>query len=49
MGKRYSSVVMSSLKCLDKDENDFGAVQDLKDEDGVRVGIRYIEKVRISS
>jgi hypothetical protein len=45
MGTRYSEVVTTCLTCLDKDNVDFGDEQEFQDEDGVAVGVRYIEKV----
>ena len=48
MGRRYSRLVVSCLTCLDPDEtNQFGKKDDLIDEDGVVVGVQYIEKVGI--
>lgn len=48
MGARYADLVVSCLTCLDPDEtNRFGSQADLQDEDGIIVGIRYIEKVAI--
>ena len=48
MGTRYSDLVVSCLTCLDPDEtNRFGSQAELQDEDGIIVGIRYIEKVSI--
>ena len=48
MGTRYANIVVSCLTCLDPDEtNHFGKKADLQDEDGVIVGIQYIEKVSI--
>jgi hypothetical protein len=45
MGTRYSEVVTTCLTCLDDDNVDFGDEQEFQDEDGVAVGVRYIEKV----
>ena len=48
MGTRYANIVVSCLTCLDPDEtNRFGHRADLQDNDGVIVGIQYIEKVLI--
>jgi len=44
MGTRYAEVVISCLSCLDKD-NDFGHERELLDNDGILVGVRYIEKI----
>ena len=44
MGTRYAEVVISCLSCLDRD-NSFGHKDELLDNDGILVGVRYIEKV----
>lgn len=46
MGDIYAGVVLSCLTCLDPDNETFGDLQELEDEDGIMVGVRYIEKVR---
>lgn len=45
MGRAYTSVVHSCLTCLDADNQDFGDPKEFEDEDGILVGVRYIEKV----
>ena len=45
MGTVYGKVVETCLTCLDKDNVDFGDEKEFQDEDGVAVGVRYIEKV----
>lgn len=45
MGTLYTEVVKTCLTCLDQDNGDFGDDSEFYDEDGVLVGIRYIEKV----
>ncbi|KAI1764988.1 hypothetical protein GGR53DRAFT_289281 [Hypoxylon sp. FL1150] len=45
MGTRYSNIVETCLTCLDPDNGDFGDASEFEDEDGIRVGVRYIEKV----
>jgi hypothetical protein len=45
MGTRYSKVVEMCLTCLDDDNVHFGDEREFQDEDGVAVGVRYIEKV----
>ncbi|KAF8241876.1 HET-s/LopB domain protein [Wilcoxina mikolae CBS 423.85] len=45
MGSKYTEVVVSCLKCLDGGDNDFGHESEFLDEDGILVGVRYIEKV----
>lgn len=44
-GRKYTEVVLSCLTCLDKDNSRFGELRDLEDEDGILVGVRYIETV----
>ena len=45
MGDRYSAMVVSCLTCLDEGNLDFGDDFEFMDEDGVIIGVRYIEKV----
>jgi hypothetical protein len=45
MGKIYTDIVVSCLTCLDKNNEGFGDEREFEDEDGVLVGVRYIEKV----
>ncbi|CAG7993204.1 unnamed protein product [Penicillium salamii] len=45
MGTKYSDVVVTCLTCLDPGNVDFGEEEDFEDEDGIEVGVRYIEKV----
>jgi hypothetical protein len=45
MGKIYEEVVVNCLTCLDESNLDFGDRSEFEDEDGVLVGVRYIEKV----
>ncbi|KAH8693007.1 hypothetical protein BGW36DRAFT_410172, partial [Talaromyces proteolyticus] len=45
MGTRYSEVVVTCLTCLDPGNVDFGDESEFQDEDGIQVGVRYIEKV----
>ncbi|RSL76262.1 hypothetical protein CEP51_010132 [Fusarium floridanum] len=44
MGTRYSEIVETCLTCLDPGNN-FGDQQEFQDKDGIRVGVRYIEKI----
>lgn len=46
-GQKYSEVVLSCLTCLDKNNNRFGDAGEVEEqsEDGVSVGVRYIDKV----
>lgn len=45
MGRIYTDVVVSCLTCLDRDSPLFKEASDFEDEDGITVGVRYIEKV----
>lgn len=45
IGERYMEVVVNCLTCLDKENVDFGNQKEFEDEDGVLIGVRYIEKV----
>lgn len=45
MGQIYTDVVLSCLECLDTNNEAFGDQGKLEDEDGIEVGVRYIEKV----
>ncbi|KAL3428934.1 hypothetical protein BDV09DRAFT_203725 [Aspergillus tetrazonus] len=46
MGQRYADLAMACLTCLDPgDANLFGREEDLEDEDGIIVGVQYIEKI----
>jgi serine/threonine protein kinase len=49
MGERFAAVVVSCLTCLDKD-SDLGSVDALlEDDNGVILGVNYIQKVRPTS
>jgi serine/threonine protein kinase len=49
MGERFAAVVVSCLTCLDKD-SDLGSVDDLlEDDNGIILGVNYIQKVRPNS
>lgn len=45
MGQTYSGMVVSCLTCLDNSGNSFGDEDELDDDDGILVGLRYIEKI----
>lgn len=45
MGSKYAEIVETCLTCLDNENSDFGDESEFEDEDGIRVGVRYIEKV----
>jgi len=47
MGEKYEQIVVNCLTCLDDDNADFGNQNEFEDADGVLLGVRYIEKVRI--
>jgi hypothetical protein len=49
MGKVYTNVVVSCLTCLDPGNQGFGDERSFMDEDGILVGVRYIEKVRLKA
>lgn len=44
MGDRYTRVVVTCLTCLDQGNEEFGKGE-MTDEDGILVGVRFIEKV----
>jgi hypothetical protein len=48
MGTKYAEIVQTCLLCLDPQNANFGDAHEFEDEDGVLVGLRYIEKVRQS-
>lgn len=45
MGDRYCSIVVNCLTCLDPDNEDFSDESQFKDESGIQLGVKYIEKV----
>lgn len=45
MGSTYAEIVANCLTCLDEENNDFGDRSEFEDEDGILIGLRYIEKV----
>ena len=45
MGRIYASTVVSCLTCLDPGNTGFGDQDELCDESGILVGVRYVEKV----
>lgn len=45
MGDRYTEVVVTCLCCLDDDNEDFGEQSDMRDDDGILIGVKFIEKV----
>lgn len=47
MGEKYTKVVVNCLSCLDKTNEDFGDESEFEDDDGILIGVKYIEKVWI--
>ncbi|KAI1179946.1 hypothetical protein F4777DRAFT_599874 [Nemania sp. FL0916] len=45
MGTQYSKIVETCLTCLDPENGDFSNQEEFEDEDGVVIGVRYIEKI----
>ncbi|KAJ5127737.1 hypothetical protein N7448_008516 [Penicillium atrosanguineum] len=47
VGDRYTDIVLACLGCLDKNEDNVFDMQgiDTRDEDGIIIGVRYIENV----
>lgn len=49
MGRIYTDIVVTCLTCLDKENKGFGDEKEFQDEDGISVGVRYIERVKLKS
>ncbi|CAG8001280.1 unnamed protein product [Penicillium olsonii] len=47
MGEKYMKVVVNCLSCLDATNEDFCNSTEFEDNDGIMLGFKYIEKVRI--
>lgn len=45
MGDKYTEIVVTCLTCLDYGNTDFGDDSEFEDEDGVLIGVRYIDKI----
>ncbi len=45
MGRKYADITAVCLTCLDKNDNSFGDEKEFLDENGILVGVRFIEKV----
>ncbi|KAH6646529.1 hypothetical protein BKA67DRAFT_525453 [Truncatella angustata] len=45
MGDKFTSLVITCLTCLDHDSEDFKDQEEMHDEDGVLLGLKFIEKV----
>jgi hypothetical protein len=48
MRTQYSDVVETCITCLDPANEKFGDEREFEDEDGICVGVRYIEKASSS-
>jgi hypothetical protein len=48
IGSKYTQIVQTCLTCLEPDNEDFGDDKDFEHEDGISVGVRYIQKVSAS-
>lgn len=48
MGDKFARVVVNCLTCMDQANHDFGDEEDFQDEDGVLIGVKYIEKASLS-
>lgn len=47
MGEKYTKVVVNCLSCMDTTNEDFGDESEFQDDDGILIGVKYIEKVCI--
>lgn len=45
VGDKYTAVVITCLTCLDEYSTDFSEESEMQDEDGVLIGVKFIEKV----
>ncbi|KAJ5778797.1 hypothetical protein N7520_002043 [Penicillium odoratum] len=45
MGARYTAVVVNCLSCMDGTNEDFGDKREFEDDDGILIGVKYIEKI----
>lgn len=45
IGDKYTAVVVTCLTCLDRGNEDFGDEEDMRDDDGILIGVRFIEKI----
>ena len=43
----YAAIVLACLNCLNTGNKELGAEQELTDEDGITVGVRFVENVLI--
>jgi serine/threonine protein kinase len=49
MGEKYTKVVINCLTCMDATNDDFGDENEFEDDFGIRIGVKYIERVRTRS
>ena len=47
MGRKYAEITAVCLTCLDRNDNEFGDEKEFIDENGILVGVRFIEKVSV--
>ncbi|KAF4159890.1 hypothetical protein CNMCM8927_001257 [Aspergillus lentulus] len=45
---KFAQVVINCLTCMDESNRDFGDKEDFQDEDGVLIGVKYIERVGVT-
>ncbi|KAJ5520804.1 hypothetical protein N7463_001257 [Penicillium fimorum] len=45
IGDKYAQVVANCLTCMDDTNEDFGDLSQFEDEDGILIGVKFIEKV----
>lgn len=45
MGPVYAEIAVACLMCLDRGNNGFGNEEGFMDEDGILVGVHYVEEV----
>ncbi|KAI1363119.1 hypothetical protein F5Y08DRAFT_354746 [Xylaria arbuscula] len=45
VGDIYTSIVVDCMKCLDQDNENFALIDGMKDEDGIVVGVRFVEHI----
>ncbi|GFF32839.1 hypothetical protein IFM58399_03334 [Aspergillus lentulus] len=45
---KFAQVVVNCLTCMDESNRDFEDKEDFQDEDGVLIGVKYIEKVGVT-
>lgn len=48
MGSKYADIVKTCLTCLEPANGDFGSENEFHNEQGISVGVRYIDKVSIA-